>query len=119
MAEDRAALAAAAKERGNAHFVKKTKEGYEQALAAYKEAIEHDPEDKIFYGNCSACHIELAKDAWHPSEKVEAYAQALVAAQRCTELGPDWVKGFVRKATSEFELIQAREKLEERNKRDE
>jgi len=119
MAEDKAALSAAAKERGNAFFAKKTKEGYEQALAAYKEAIAFDPEDKIFHGNCSACHIEIAKDVWDPIEKVTAYAQAFAAAQRCTELGPTWVKGFVRKATSEFELVQAREKWEDKKKRDE
>lgn len=119
MGDDKKVLAAKAKERGNTFFGKKTREGYQEALAAYREATEYDPEDKIFYGNVSACHIELAKEAWDPFEKVTAYSEALVAAKRCTELGPDWVKGFVRRATSEFELVEANRKWEERKKRDE
>ena len=57
-------LAAEAKKRGNAAFGLKTSEGYEQALAAYSEAIEHNPDDHILHSNVSACHLELAKKEW-------------------------------------------------------
>jgi len=119
MASDSKALAAAAKARGNASFAKKTKEGYEEALKAYEEAISHDPEDHVFYANCSACHLELASDTWKPRQKVEHYAEALSAARKCTARGPTWVKGYVRQSTAEFELIGALAKWEERKKQDE
>lgn len=111
-------LAADAKARGNSLFAKQTREGYEQALAAYIEAIKHDPGNHILHANCSACHMELAKDNWEPLKKVEAYARALEAARQCTALGPSWVKGFVRQADSEFELKQALGKWEERKRSD-
>lgn len=119
MAEDSKALAKAAKERGNALFAKKTKEDYEQALAAYQEAIGHDPEDHVFYANCSACHLELGNDAWEPKKKVESYARALVAARECTARGTEWAKGFVRQSAAEFELVAAIAKWEDRKIQDE
>lgn len=119
MTEDSKALAAAAKARGNGLFAKKTREGYEQALAAYEEAISLDPTDHVFHANCAACNLELAADEYEPVKKVEAYARALSAAQRCTLLGPLWAKGYVRQATAEFELIAAKAKWEERKQQDE
>jgi len=119
MATDNKALAKAAKERGNALFSKKTMKDYEQALVAYQEAIEHDPEDHVFYANCSACHIELGNDSYEPKKKVASYASALKAARECTKRGPDWAKGFVRQSAAEFELVAAIAKWEDRKIQDE
>lgn len=119
MASDSKALAAAAKAKGNACFGKKTKAGYEEALAAYEEAIGHDPDDHVFYANCCACYLELAADAWKPFQKTENYARALSKARQCTARGPSWVKGYIRQSTAEFELIGAVAKWEERKKQDE
>jgi len=119
MASDKRALAVAAKERGNGLFAKKTREGYEQALTAYQEAIENDPDDHVFYANCAACHIELGSDTWEPSKKVESYARALRDARECTTRGPEWAKGYVRQSAAEFELVAATVKLAERKIQDE
>jgi len=119
MSSDSKALAAAAKERGNVLFAKKNREGYQQALAAYQEAIEHNPEDHVFYANCCACHLELAGEHWEPMKKVEAYARALSAARECTARGPSWTKGYIRQSTAEFELMGAIAKWEERKRQDE
>jgi tetratricopeptide (TPR) repeat protein len=119
MSSDKKAAALAAKERGNKSFAKKTREGYEEALSAYQEAIENDPDDHVFYANCSACHIELGNDEYEPRKKVESYARALIAARECTSKGSEWAKGYVRQSAAEFELVGAIKKLEERKKQDE
>lgn len=119
MADDSKVQALAAKERGNTFFVKKTREGYEQALVAYDEAIALEPENHVFYGNRSACYLALAEDSWEPRTKIEHYARGLLAARDCTTRAPTWVKGFVRQAQAEFELIAASAKWEERKKQDE
>lgn len=119
MSSDSKALALAAKERGNALFAKKTRESYEQALLAYQEAIEHDPAEHVFHANVAACHIEVGNDEWQPQKKVDNFARALVSARKCTQLGPSWVKGYVRQASVEFELVGSVAKAEERKKQDE
>jgi len=119
VSEDNKALAAAAKQRGNEHFSQKTREGYEKALAAYEEAIKHNPDDHVFYANCSACHLELAGDAWEPRKKVESCARALSMAKECTSRGPTWAKGYSRRAAAEFDLISAVAKWEDRKIQDE
>merc|ERR1719148_325935 len=122
--EESKALAKAAKERGNALFAKKSKDNYdnkkfyEQALLAYEEAIQHDPDDHVFYANCAACHIELGNDSYEPKKKVESLAKALVAARQCTAKGPAWPKGYVRQSQAEFDLIGATAKWEERKVQD-
>lgn len=122
--EESKALALAAKERGNALFAKKSqeygkkRENYEQALLAYEEAIQHDPDDHVFYANCAACHIELGNDSYEPKKKVESFARALKAARQCTTQGPSWAKGYVRQSAAEFDLIGATAKLEERKIQD-
>lgn len=119
MAEDGKALATVAKERGNACFAKKSREGYKEALGHYKEAIGHDPDNHVLHANSAACHIELAGDEWEPKKKVEAYARALISARQCVSLAPTWAKGYVRQSAAEFELLGASVKWEERKAQDE
>lgn len=116
---EKKALAKAAKEKGNALFQQGRQETFTQAIAAYTEAIGHDPSDHIFYANRAACHLELGKITWEPRKKLEAYAQALTDARRCTELGPEWAKGYARLATAEFELLAAKKTWEEERRRSE
>ena len=109
-------LAAAAKARGTTEFAKGNQEGYERAIVAYKEAEAHDSTDHVFPSNICACYLELAKKEWEPAKKVTLVARAFEAACKCTALNPTWVKGFLRKATAEAELLSAVEDHEERKK---
>ena len=94
-------LALAAKARGNKAHSLNTLEGFVVAVAAYKEAISHDPTDHIFYANLCASYIELSKVKWKPGEVVDAAAKAVEAATKCTTMAPTWAKGFLRQATAE------------------
>ena len=105
------------KARGNAEFGKNTQEGYEAAIAAYKQAIEHFPEGHVYHANTGAAYLELAKMEWKSSAKLSLLANALMYCTRCTELAPDWPKGFVRKAAAEFELVSERAKYEKEKNR--
>ena len=106
-------LAAAAKAKGNKAHGLNTLEGFVVAIAAYTEAISHDPSDHIFYANLCASYIELSKAKWRPGEVVDAAAKAVEAARSCTAMAPTWLKGFVRQATAEEALLAARGKWEE------
>lgn len=119
---DPKALAAAAKARGNAHF-KQAQSGdgrreYGKAAEEYTAAIGHDASDHVFWANRAACRLELAKDEWAPREKVVTLARALADARRCVELSPEFVKGHMRRAAAEGELITARVRWEERRRDD-
>jgi len=119
MSAESKAAAQAAKERGNAAFAKKGRENLEEALKAYEEGISLDPDNPILHSNVCACHLELASDHWEPRKKVESTARGLLAARKCTALDPTWVKGYVRQATAEFDLVNAAVKWAERQKQDE
>ena len=99
--------AAAAKDRGTALFAQKSPEGYRGALEQYTSAIELTPDNHLLYANRSACYAGLAAKGWQPREKCEQWAKALVEAKQCTELGPQWPKGFLRLATAQLELVDA------------
>jgi len=118
MTDDAKALALAAKERGNALFAKKTREGYAEALAQYTESIGHDPDNHVLHANSAACHIEIGGCEWDPKKKVEAYANAVISSTKCTALAPAWAKGYVRQSTAEFELIAARKNMAKRKEQD-
>eukprot|EP00746_Dinoflagellata_sp_MGD_P135156 gnl/MRDRNA2_/MRDRNA2_69104_c0_seq1.p1 gnl/MRDRNA2_/MRDRNA2_69104_c0~~gnl/MRDRNA2_/MRDRNA2_69104_c0_seq1.p1 ORF type:complete len:543 (+),score=137.53 gnl/MRDRNA2_/MRDRNA2_69104_c0_seq1:114-1742(+) len=109
-----AAAANAAKTAGNNFFIKKTEEGYYQALGAYKEALKHDPENKLLHGNICACQLELANLAYQPFKRMERYAKALLAARECTKRDPLWAKAWQRQASAELELVKAGERWRER-----
>merc|ERR1719313_2630727 len=81
------AMAAAAKERGNAHF----KAGeFELAVAAFSDAIKLDGSDAVFWSNRSGAYLKLGKGN-------EARADAVKAV----ELKPDWWKAWNRRAAAD------------------
>jgi stress-induced-phosphoprotein 1 len=74
--------AAAAKAKGNAALSAKN---FEEAVAAYTEAIGHDGTDKVFYSNRSAAYASMGK-----------WEEALADGQKCVELEPSFAKGYGR-----------------------
>ena len=85
-----AARADASKDAGNEHFKAKR---YPEALAAYTEAIVLQGDDATFWSNRSACYLALG-DA----------PNALLDAEVCRRLRPDWTKGCYRLAAARMEL---------------
>ena len=85
-----AARADAAKDAGNAHFKAKR---FAQALEAYTEAIQQQGDDATFWSNRSACFLSMG-DA----------PNALLDAEVCRRLRPDWTKGCYRLAAARMEL---------------
>jgi stress-induced-phosphoprotein 1 len=75
---------------GNAAFADKK---YEEAIGHFTKAIEHNPNDHVFYSNRSACYASL-----------EDYDKALEDATKCVNLKPDWARGYARKGLAEFYL---------------
>ena len=103
--------AAAAKAKGTSHF---SKAEYADALAAYQEAASHDNADHVFPSNICACYLELAKKEYEEAKKVDLNARAFLASQQCVKLNASWVKGHLRQATAEAELLAAVAAYEER-----
>ncbi|KAF0909935.1 hypothetical protein E2562_001192 [Oryza meyeriana var. granulata] len=62
---------------------------YRGASIFYTEAIELDPTDATLYSNRSLCHLQMT----------EAEA-ALLDADFCIKLRPEWLKGYYRKGTA-------------------
>jgi ankyrin repeat protein len=71
-----------AKAKGNAAM---SARDFEEAVAAYTEAIGHDGSDKVFYSNRSAAYARMGK--WN---------QALADGRKCVELEPSFAKGYDR-----------------------
>jgi stress-induced-phosphoprotein 1 len=78
--------AASFKDAGNKHLQAKN---YDEAIAAYTEAINLDPNDHVFFSNRSAAYLS----------KGEA-SNALSDAERCVKLNPTWPKGYSRKGAA-------------------
>ena len=78
------------KERGNKFFAQKK---YRKALKEYNEAIKLCPRDHTLYSNRSACYTELKQ-----------YTAALIDGHKCTQINPDWVKGYYRTGLALFKL---------------
>jgi stress-induced-phosphoprotein 1 len=74
------------KDKGNKHLQAKQ---YDEAIDAYTQAIALSPSDQVFYSNRSAAYLSKG-DA----------ANALVDAEKCVELKPDWPKGYSRKGAA-------------------
>lgn len=83
-------LAEKAKEEGNV-FAKKQQ--FPEAVKCYSEAIKRDPSNHLYYSNRSAAYLSLL-----------AYPEALKDANKCLELKPDFVKGYIRKGKAQFAM---------------
>lgn len=75
---------------GNECFAAKN---YHEAIKHFTKAIDLNSEDHVFYSNRSACYACL-----------EEYDKALVDAQICVDINPDWAKGYLRRGLAEFYL---------------
>ncbi|XP_033606463.1 dnaJ homolog subfamily C member 7-like [Cryptotermes secundus] len=83
-------LAELKKERGNQLY----KTGrYQQAVHLYTEAIKLCPDSSTYYGNRSACYINLYQ-----------YKAALEDARKAVALDPSFLKGYMRIAKCNFAL---------------
>jgi heat shock 70kDa protein 1/2/6/8 len=80
--EERAAKSLEHKEVGNKAFAAKD---YATAATAFSTAIALDDTNQAFFSNRSACYVKLGKNS-----------AALVDANKCVELAPDWAKAFSR-----------------------
>merc|ERR1719318_1539308 len=72
------------KGKGNVLF----KEGkYAEALPFYNEAIKRNPSDCVPYSNRAACYTKLME-----------FGLAMQDCDKCIELNPTFIKGYLRKA---------------------
>ena len=72
-----------AKEKGNELF---KKGDYAEAIKFYTEAIKRNPEDSKYYSNRAACYTKLA-----------AFDLGLKDCEKCLDLDPKFIKGWIRK----------------------
>ncbi|KAM0884695.1 hypothetical protein ACQ4PT_030827 [Festuca glaucescens] len=71
---------------------------YATALKFYTEAIKLDPADAVLYSNRSLCHLKCG----------EAH-DALLDADACISLRPEWHKGYYRKGAALMLLLDYKE----------
>lgn len=74
------------KEKGNQAL---SAEKFDEAIAAYTEAINLDAKNHVLFSNRSAAYAKAGK-----------YAQALEDAEKTIELNPSWPKGYSRKGAA-------------------
>ena len=86
MADDKAKEAEEAKALGNAAFKAKQ---YPEAVTHFTTAIAADPKNHVLYSNRSAAHAAA-----------EEYKSALLDANKCIDLKPDWAKGHSRRGAA-------------------
>lgn len=83
------------KNKGNAAL---SEDRFEDAIAAYTEAIALDEQNHVLYSNRSAAYAKLLK-----------YEEALKDAEKTVEVNPTWPKGYSRKGAA----LTGLEKFEE------
>jgi len=91
-------MAAAFKEKGNKHLQAGE---FDEAIAAYTEAINLSPKEHVFFSNRSAAYLSKG-DA----------ASALSDGERCIALDASWAKGYSRKGAALHALKQYEEAIQ-------
>lgn len=86
MADSKAKEAEEAKALGNAAFKARQ---YPEAVTHFTTAIAADPKNHVLYSNRSAAHAAA-----------EEYKSALLDANKCIDLKPDWAKGHSRRGAA-------------------
>ncbi|CAN6214968.1 unnamed protein product [Urochloa humidicola] len=76
------------REKGNEFFKQKK---YHEAAMHYTRAIKMSPKDPRAFSNRAQCHIYLGD-----------FLQGLKDAEKCVEMDPTFLKGYVRKAKVQF-----------------
>jgi len=71
---------------------------YAGAKTFYTEAIMLDPADATLYSNRSLCHLKIGEKG-----------DALVDANTCISLRPEWPKGYYRKGAAHMSLKEYKE----------
>ena len=69
---------------------------YKSAVAAYSEAIRHEPNVHTFYGNRAAANMMLEK-----------FGDAEVDCVKACELSKDYIKGYLRLAKARLSQVRA------------
>lgn len=87
-----------AKIRGNAFF---SQSKWQDAISEYTTAINLDPTGHVYYSNRSACYAEIGE-----------FRNALIDAEKCVELKPDWSKAHSRRGHALFKLNRLDEAAE-------
>jgi len=62
---------------------------FQEAVQLYTQALDLDADNAVLFSNRSGALAAIGN-----------YTQALVDAERCVALRPDWAKGYTRKASS-------------------
>ncbi|MCJ1353003.1 MAG: Hsp90 cochaperone [Icmadophila ericetorum] len=79
-------MADALKAEGNKAFAAKN---FQEAIEKFTQAIELEPTSHVLYSNRSGAYASLKR-----------FNEALEDASKCTEIKPDWAKGWGRKGTA-------------------
>jgi len=90
---ERAAAANKLKDDGNKAF---SVNDFKGAVSKFSAALEIDPSNEVFYSNRCAAYLNLKDHA--------SYEKALVDAQKCVELKPEWGKGYARLGAAYVQL---------------
>lgn len=89
------------KEKGNQAL---NAEKFDEAIAAYTEAIGLDGKNHVLYSNRSAAYAKAGK-----------FAEALEDAEKTIELNPTWAKGYSRKGAAASGLCDYMKAIEAYN----
>lgn len=81
-------LATEFKNKGNEAF---KAQRYEEAIEFFTQAIQHNPNDHVFYSNRSGAYLNSGD-----------YDKALEDAETCVKMNPSWPRGYQRKGTALF-----------------
>ncbi len=97
--------------RGLKHSTNRTKQGYDLTVAAYEEAIKHDPEYARVYGALAVTHTFGYRHEWSEQGLHQTQRKALELVNRAVflnELSPQvyWSKGFVHLFRKEYDLAE-------------